>query len=371
MLIPPRCHHLAHSRRRLSAIASMLALLAGAVLSHPSAAAELPTAQQLSDVDWLYQHYFGDVTDYAPRLAYDTELKMFANGFALLSARGEDLAPSFAAFDQSYAAARERALQQKARADPPLVLRGPPPPVRALRDPASVELQRQLLRIAEHYHLPYTLINTAQQWIFLGPEDDPAEPILHPNTSGSNWSWAWQWATLGPGDVLWSNGASMGKFVGHVALVETPAVRKWSNPTLIDANWVGVRRHDDLSRWGRDYTKVRAFTPRALPWDGAIARTPYGDCKYPGNIERSCSDTRTMARFDITQFAASKIGKPYNYDFSNPQNGERLYCTSLIWQAYITRGYNIISPQIVGLTAVVILPEYFLESTALVERPRS
>ncbi|OIQ79818.1 hypothetical protein GALL_384420 [mine drainage metagenome] len=164
--------------RVIGAIAA--ALLGGAAMAPPSSAADLPTAQQLSDADWLYEHYFGDVADYAPRLAHDTELKMFANGFALLSARGDDLAPSFEAFDALYAGARRRALERMGRGEPPLVLRGPPPPVRALRDPYSVRLQRKLLRIAEDYQLPYTLIDSTQQWIFLGPEDDPAEPILHP-----------------------------------------------------------------------------------------------------------------------------------------------------------------------------------------------
>ena len=169
--------------RVIGASALALALLAGAALPPPSSAAELPTAEQLSDADWLYEHYFGDVADYAPRLAHDTPLKMFANGFALLNARGDDLAPSFEAFDEFYAGARRRALQRMERGEPPLVLRGPPPPVRALRDPYSVRLQRKLLRIADHYQLPYTLIDSTQQWIFLGPEDDPAEPILHPNAS--------------------------------------------------------------------------------------------------------------------------------------------------------------------------------------------
>ena len=101
----------------------------------------MPTAQQLSDADRLYEHYFGDVADHAPRLAHDTTLKMFANGFALLSARGDDLAPSFEAFDELYTATRLRALQRMGHGEPPLVLRVPPPPVRTLRDPYSVRLQ--------------------------------------------------------------------------------------------------------------------------------------------------------------------------------------------------------------------------------------
>lgn len=43
----------------------------------------------------------------------------------------------------------------------------------------------------------------------------------------------------------------------------------------------------------------------------------------------------------IAEFAESQLGKPYNTNFTNKEDEESFYCTSLVWQAYRAAGIQI------------------------------
>lgn len=170
-------------------------------------------------------------------------------------------------------------------------------------------------------------------------------PKSHQNING----WGWR-----HGDVVWVNGAgSITGVPGHVAMISPTEV----GLSLIDANTdVGVSQKYNIQAWMDRYTEVRALTPRLnWSWDEYNCYSWYGSsyCKPDSWI-----------RYNSFQHSLTHIGSQYNWNFTNPRDIDKFYCTSLIWHAYDTYGYNIIAPWSLGYYGL-ITPSQIRDSSAL------
>jgi hypothetical protein len=128
---------------------------------------------------------------------------------------------------------------------------------------------------------------------------------------------------------------------------------------LIDANTdVGVSMTRDLQGWFERYTEVRAMTPR-LNWDEGEY---YCYMNYGGAY--GCARD-SWQRVNAWAYAHDRQGYPYNWNFTNPRDPSSFYCSSLLWNAYASVGFNILSPYVLGSNGLVT-PNLIRDSKSLV-----
>jgi hypothetical protein len=241
-------------------------------------------------------------------------------------------------------------------------------PVISKEDKIAIELAKQrdlaeeqeIKKLAEQYQLPYKILEQKEQWFIYTPTmkgggkgggtngssgTSTSKPKSHQNING----WGWRY-----GDVVWVNGTgSITGVPGHVAMISPTE----GGLSLIDANTdVGVSQRYNIQAWMDRYTEVRALTPKLnWSWDEYNCYFWYGStyCKSDSWI-----------RYNSYQHTfLSHIGSPYNWNFTNPRDTDKFYCTSLVWHAYGSY-YNIIAPWYIGSYGI-ITPSQIRDSAAL------
>lgn len=158
------------------------------------------------------------------------------------------------------------------------------------------------------------------------------------------------------GDVVWVNGAgSVTGVPGHNAMIWGEGTEVYLNDATPD---LGVARRDNVQAWMDKYTEVRALTPR-LNWDlGQYT------CYSMYGSGYGCSDD-SYKRINAWWYTQNRLGYPYNMNFLNPRDTTKFYCSSLIWSAYNSVGYNIIAPWTLGPYGM-ITPNSIKDSNNLV-----
>lgn len=324
----------------------------------------LGQVQNYMDAEWLYQNYLGSYglpSEVKPAMM--PAIQMLANGFALQFKRGDDVSSSIAHFHEQFtmfAASGQVAQFAQAMLEPPPAF--PAPPIDPVNPPANplemaenfglppmteeakqavaealardAALRAEVLSIAKQYELPYTITGRDEQWFIYTPAMKGGGKGSSSNSPGASkkehpdlGKWGWRMA-----DVIWSNGELGTGIPGHVGLVE----KGYGFPSVTDANTPGVVRHSDLNVWGSKYTEVRAYSPK-LGWDWGTYDCLSGSGWLCGPIY--LSDTyKRKAAFD---YANLQVGKPYNWNFVNPWDTSKFYCSSLVWYSYLKGSYNL------------------------------
>lgn len=123
-------------------------------------------------------------------------------------------------------------------------------------------------------------------------------------------------STLGTyGDILVSLNIDSGSFgfAGHAAIVSDSKYETIESyaKSFSPINKDGVQIYDN--DWGSTA--------------GSLLVRPYG---------ASSSDY-----YDAVDFAETKIGLPYNWNFLNKNATDKYYCSQLVWQAWLDAGINI------------------------------
>lgn len=333
----------------------------------------LGQVQNYMDADWLFQNYLGSYglpSEVKPVMM--PAIQMLANGFALQFKRGDDVTSNIAHFHEQFtmfAASGQMAQFAQSMSEPPPVLPAPvalPPMTEEAMKEAKMRveaemteeakkavaeslayhaaLRAEVLSIAKQYELPYTISGRDEQWFIYTPAmkgggkgrgSAPAPaPGVRQHPDLRNWNWRM-------GDVIWSNGESGTGIPGHVGLVS----KGYGFPEIIDANTPGVRRHNDMNFWGNKYTRVSAHNPFQLDWNWQIY-----DCLLNyGNGAWWCGLGNTFMRKSAVDYAKLQVGKPYNWNFTNPLDTRRFYCSSLVWVAYLLSGYNLTPNRVPGI----------------------
>lgn len=372
-----RTHSTGGIRRELTLVT---AIFLSALPLPVEAQLQIEEIQAHTDATWLYKRYFSNPADRADEVS-DTA-RLFANGFALLIARGEDVTAPIMTFQRMIDEANRTAgftgnrwpdsglSPTERQPSEEISLRaGTSDPNQA--DSRGETRRQARLRIANQYHLPYKF-SGEDQWLIVPAERDPIDNILSseeylgtPTSRNYVVPAPWLW-DLKPSDVIWTDGSSIARVVGHVGIVTYPG-HEWGKlrvqPTITDANIEGVRNHVFIEEWSKTYTQMMALTS-LLGWDGALSIrqniSGFGwDCIYQYDVIRPCKDEGTTKRLLVARWAASQVGKPYNWNFINPSDTTKFYCTSLIWQAYLSVGINVLFPKIIRANEI-IFPRYFV-----------
>lgn len=122
--------------------------------------------------------------------------------------------------------------------------------------------------------------------------------------------------TLGSyGDILVSTTTSSGSsaFAGHAAIVSSE-----SSVTIESyaKDWSPIHQ-DGVQRYGNDWANK----------SGAYLLRPYG---------------ATSIQFSqAASYAASQVGKPYNWNFFDKNTTARFYCSQLVWHAWLSAGIDV------------------------------
>lgn len=335
------------------------------------------------NADWLFQNYLGDYgVPEQVKPQFLPALKLLANGFALQLKTGQDVKTNIEqvhAMFLQYIASGEGTqffAQLQARADDPAAREVTRKiesddsfnpyfvePVISPEDQAAIaaaklrdEAERvEIQRIIREYGLPYHIEETPEQWFIYSPamkgggKGGGGGGDSQPSTHGDIRTWGWR-----RGDMVWTNGTgSIPGVPGHNAIV-------WGERTevyLIDANTdVGVSMATNIQKWFDRYSEVRALTPR-LNWslDEYNCYVNYG----AGHCRKD-----SWQRINAWWFADRQRGKPYNWNFSNPRDTARFYCSSLLWNAYASVGFNILSPWSLGPSGM-ITPNQIRDSSVI------
>lgn len=342
------------------------------------------TVANYTDANWLFQNYLGDygVPDQL-KPQFLPALKLLANGFDLQLKTNQDVknnieqvhsmfllylasgeATKFFTQVQSNVATSTvvPGSIQAAGSDNPNFVE----PIISDEDKAAIAAAKQrddaeraeIQRIAQEYGLPYRLDEIPEQWFIYSPTMKGGGKGGSGGTGGSspqshsgvqNWGWR-------RGDMVWVNGTgSIPGVPGHNAIV-------WGEGSeiyLIDSNTdIGVAYQRNLQGWFDRYSEVRALTPR-LNWSQGEFQC-YRD--YGGAY--GCAKD-SWQRIHAWWYAHDHQGSPYNWNFTNPRDTSQFYCSSLLWNAYNSVGFNVIAPWVLG-TYGMITPSLIRDSAMLV-----
>lgn len=321
------------------------------------------TVENYTNANWLFDNYLGEYgipLELKPQ--FMPALKMLANGFDLQMKTGQDVKKNIeqvhALFLQYQATDGGRDFFSTAKMNPSSAadvtfkkeLDQPQNFVEPLISEADkVEIEKakkrdeadraEMIRMAKEYGLPYEIEEVPEQWFIYSPAmkgggkgggNSAGATKRHGNVR----TWGWR-----RGDLVWVNGTgSIPGVPGHNAIV-------WGDGNevyLVDSNTdVGVSITRDLQGWFERYTEVRALTPK-LNW----SLEDY-QCYLNYGAAYGCSK-QSWQRQHAWQFAFSRQGYPYNWNFVLPRDQERFYCSSLLWSAYDSVGFNLIAPWVLG-----------------------
>jgi hypothetical protein len=225
----------------------------------------------------------------------------------------------------------------------------------------DIDEELKIKELAEKYQLPYKINDYKEQWFIYSPTmkgggkgggprggGSSSAPKSHKNVYG----WGWR-----RGDVVWVNGqGSITGVPGHNAIIWGEGTEVYLNDANTD---VGVARRDNVQAWMDKYTEVRALTPR-LNW----SHEEYNCYNNYGPAYDKCT-ADSWKRINAWWYTQNRIGYSYNWNFTNPRDTSKFYCSSLIWNAYNSVGYNVIAPWSLGSYGM-ITPSRLRDSSALI-----
>lgn len=344
------------------------------------------TVENYTNVDWLFQNYFGDYgVPVQLKPQFLPALKLLANGFDLQLKTGKDVKGNieqvhsmflqyqasgeagkfFAQLQGGVASGVVPELSQTGVADNPNFVE----PVISDSDKAAIAAAKQrdeveraeIQRIAREYGLPYRIDEIPEQWFIYSPTmkgggkggggggGDDGGSVLRTHLNILRWGWR-------RGDMVWVNGeGSIPGVPGHNAIIFGEGTEVY----LIDSNTdKGVAYQRDLQAWFDRYSEVRALTPR-LNWDSGEYWCYYW---YGGSY--GCGKD-SWQRANAWWYADARQGYAYNWNFTNPRDTTKFYCSSLLWNAYNSVGYNVIAPWVLGAYGI-ITPNLIRDSGAVV-----
>ena len=346
------------------------------------------TVAQYTDANWLYQNYLGDYglpSELKP--SFMPAMQLLANGFVLQLKQGQDVKANIeqvhSMFLQYAASGQATAFFAQTQADvanqtTALTTKSAVPtenpnfvePVISEEDKLAIAegKKRDLIALEEikatalKYNLPYKIDQHEEQWFIYSPTmkgggkgggsststPPPVTPVKKTHNNVKGWGWR-------RGDVVWVNGTgSISGVPGHNAL----AWGDGATASFIDANTdVGVSQHQDVDKWANKYTEVRALTPR-LNWDWG----EYNCYFYYGGAYGCSPDS--YQRASAWTYASQQIGKSYNWNFMNPRDTTKFYCSSIVWNAYNYVKFNVIAPWELGGYGM-ITPQMLKDSRAM------
>jgi Permuted papain-like amidase enzyme, YaeF/YiiX, C92 family len=345
----------------------------------------LGTIANYTDANWLYQNYLGDYglpTELKP--SFLPAMQMLANGFVLQLKEGRDVkanieqvhsmflqyaasgqAASFFAQTQADVANQTTAITTKSVTPSENINFVEP----AISDEDKIAItegkERDKLALEEikatalRYNLPYKIDQHEEQWFIYSPTmkgggkggaitPPPASSVKKTHSNVKGWGWR-------RGDVVWVNGAgSITGVPGHNAL----AWGDGATASFVDANTdVGVSQHQDVDKWANRYTEVRALTPK-LNWDWG----EYNCYFYYGGAYGCRPDS--YQRASAWGYASQRLGTPYNWNFMNPRDTTKFYCSSIVWNAYNHAKFNVIAPWELGSYGM-ITPQMLKDSRVM------
>lgn len=325
------------------------------------------TVANYTNADWLFQNYLGDYgVPEQLKPQFLPAMKMLANGFDLQLKTGQDVKGNieqvhsmFLLYLASGEATKFFTQVQNSVSDPIVPTTKDPnespanpnfiEPVISDEDRKAIAEAKQrdenerleIQRIAKEYGLPYHIDETPEQWFIYSPSmkgGGKAGAGGRGTSGGKNHgdirSWGWR-----PGDMVWVNGTgSIPGVPGHNAITWAEG----ANVLLIDANTdKGVSLAGNLEDWFERYTEVRALTPK-LSWS-----TQEYNCYALYGAAYGCRQD-SWQRINAWQYADRHRGYPYNWNFTNPRDTSKFYCSSLLWNAYDNVGFNLIRPWVLG-----------------------
>lgn len=346
------------------------------------------TVANYTDANWLFQNYLGDYGVPEPlKPQFLPALKMLANGFDLQLKTGQDVKGNieqvhsmflqYLAFGDATkfftqvqntgataAGQQTTKVESEIPANPdfvePVLSDDDKTAIAAAKARDAVE-KAEIARIAREYQLPYNIEETPEQWFIYSPtmkgggkgggSSSGGGGGSAPKGHGDVRSWGWR-----RGDMVWVNGTgSIPGVPGHNAIIWAEGREVY----LIDANTdVGTSYASDVQAWADRYTEVRALTPR-LNW----SEGEY-NCYYTYSSIYGCR-ADSWQRINAWWFTEARRGSPYNWNFANPRATDKFYCSSLLWNAYNSVGFNVIWPWALGAYGIVT-PNQIRDSSAVV-----
>ena len=225
----------------------------------------------------------------------------------------------------------------------------------------DIDEELKIKELAKKYQLPYKINDYKEQWFIYSPTMKGGGKdgwyIFGGGSSSTSKShnnvYGWGWRR---GDVVWANGqGSISGVPGHNAIIWGEGTEVYLNDASPN---VGVARRDNVQAWMDKYTEVRALTPR-LNWS---QNEFHGYYNYGAAYGYTADSSKRINAWWYTQ---SRIGYSYNWNFTNPRDTSKFYCSSLIWNAYDSVGYNVIAPWSLGSYGI-ITPSQLRDSSALV-----
>jgi uncharacterized protein YycO len=104
---------------------------------------------------------------------------------------------------------------------------------------------------------------------------------------------------------------------------------------------------------------------------GMLVDTFYG-VAYPLDEIGLTRDEEADIRTGVAEFCLAQVGKPYNLNFLDPDREDALYCSQLVYQAYLPFGINLnrglFMEQLPG-TNQIIYPQEIAQSCKFVKAP--
>lgn len=331
------------------------------------------TVANYTDAHWLFQNYLGDYgVPEQLKPQFFPALQLLANGFDLQVKTGQDVKSNIkqvhAMFQQHLASGEGTQffaqLQAQVQSGEPVNVTGLEQeapdtahfiePVISSEDRVAIEDAKrrdeeeraEIERIVQTHQLPYRIDGMTEQWFIFSPAmkgggKGGRAPSGQPASSGHSDLRTWGWR---PGDMVWANGSnSIPGVPGHNAIV-------WGNGEqvlLIDANTdVGVSLAADIQKWANRYSELRAISPR-LNW----SQGEYNCFLMYGTAFECRPDS--WQRLNAWWYADARRGLNYNWNFLNPRNTDRFYCSSLLWNAYDSVGFNVIRPWVLGAFGMI------------------
>lgn len=304
--------------------------------------------KNFTDADWLFEQYFGQYgvpEDLKPSVI--DNLKLVANGFALQYARGEDVESDIAMFS-SYATLMamngslqfsndefygdnidfsESAVDVFQNGTEEVLHQGTiTPETQALLDEGYEETQamaKQHLEDVAKYGLPYVVEESDIQYITLdrlmGKNDSGGGTTsASPGSFGDIANASVWWHS----DVVWID-ASKG-YVNHVGLTNVSTSRIGVIDSAPGNPNGGVYYHSTgINRWADDCSGCRRVEHLIL------SESP---------LYISQNDPK---RSTVMNYASSRIGAPYSYNFADKTSTGSFYCSKLVWQAWKSVGVDL------------------------------
>jgi uncharacterized protein YycO len=350
--------------KSLNSIILILLVLTGCRENTPTSSNKEPTVeyasnsaaskeiQNFTNADWLYEEYFGEYGfPIEFKEAIIDDIKMVANGFALMFAQGQDVDSAISEFkagmmilqvsgqfnemlsqmkqdfnssdydfNQSKVALEPMTLEPKGELTSAEIER-----IKKVQEEAKEvdeTYRREQDELVIKYNLPYALENRASKYVIYSQsmksgggkssKSTPAPVVKKHQSNISSWH-------LEPGDILWTDGAGG---IGHMAIFTTynncSIKNIWHEDlSIVEANTDGVKEKFALIEWQNLYDTVRSYY--------------YSNGTNYDLATSSMSDDR---RRTIVRFARAKIGQPYNWNFFNKKANDKTYCSQLVYSVY-------------------------------------